>query len=67
MKNIVVALTLMLTSVCISTEVSNAGGQSEHSRAKTAEKYFLAKQYEKASPLYAQLVSSNPKNYKYNY
>ncbi|MBP6513112.1 MAG: PD40 domain-containing protein [Bacteroidia bacterium] len=67
MKNIFVALTLMFTSVYISTEVSMAGGQSENSRAKTAEKYFLAKQYEKASPLYAQLVSSNPKNYKYNY
>jgi hypothetical protein len=67
MKNLIVALSLLLTIVCTSNGKVNAGGQSEHSRAKTAEKYFLAKQYEKASPLYAQLVSSNPKNYKYNY
>jgi tetratricopeptide (TPR) repeat protein len=67
MKNTFVALSLLLAIVCASNESAKAGGQSEHSRAKSAEKYFLAKQYEKASPLYAQLVSSNPKNYKYNY
>lgn len=67
MKNTFVAFTMMVSMVCISIESTNAGGTSEHSRAKTAEKYFLAKQYEKASPLYAQLVSTNPKNYKYNY
>ncbi|MBK7964288.1 MAG: hypothetical protein IPK10_02515 [Bacteroidetes bacterium] len=61
MKNTFVALTLLLSIICTSNEIVKAGGQSEHSRAKTAEKYFLAKQYEKASPLYAQLVSSNPK------
>lgn len=41
--------------------------ESEGQRAKTAEKYFVAKQFDKAAPLFAQLVSSNPKNFKYNY
>lgn len=67
MKNTVVVLILLLTMVFTSGKIVEAGGQSEHSRAKTAEKYFLAKKYDKASPLYAQLVANNPKNYKYNY
>ena len=44
-----------------------AGNMSEGQRSKSAEKYFITKQYDKAAPLFAQLVSSNPKNYKYNY
>lgn len=67
MKNTIVVLTLLLTMVFTSSKIVEAGGQSEHSRAKSAEKYFLAKKYDKASPLYAQLVANNPKNYKYNY
>ena len=47
--------------------ISAFGGESENQRAKTAEHYFTAKQYDKAATLYAQLVSSNPKSYKYNY
>jgi len=67
MKNLFVALAITVSSMCVSTENAFAGGESEHSRSKKAEKLFLAKQYDKASPLYAQLISSNPKNYKYNY
>ncbi len=59
----VVSIMILLSTI----GTMHAGGVSEHQRAKTAEKYFLAKQYEKAAPLYAQLVSSNPKNFKYNY
>lgn len=44
-----------------------AKGESVNQRAKQAEKLFLAKQYDKAAPLFAQLLSSNPKSYKYNY
>ncbi len=42
-------------------------GNGDHGRAKMAEKYFLAKNYEKATPLFAQLVSNHANNYKYNY
>ena len=42
-------------------------GNGDHGRAKTAESYFLSKHYDKATPLYAQLVSNHPNNYKYNY
>lgn len=42
-------------------------GTSEKSMFKQAEKYFLKKDYEKATPLYAQLVSTHTDNYKLNY
>ncbi|MBL7923741.1 MAG: PD40 domain-containing protein [Bacteroidia bacterium] len=67
MKNKIVRVVLILSAFFISSGVIKAGGVSEHARARAAEKLFLAKQYDKASPLYAQLVSSNPKNFKYNY
>lgn len=56
--------TLLLSALLFSTAVS---AESEGQRAKNAEKLYLAKQFTQAAPLYAQLVSSNPKNYKYNY
>jgi hypothetical protein len=67
MKKRLVTVVLLVFAVFATIGTINAGGVSEHQRSKTAEKYFLAKQYEKAAPLYAQLVSSNPKNFKYNY
>lgn len=67
MKKRLATVALIVLGICTSVETLKAGGESEHQRSKTAEKYFLAKQYDKAAPLYAQLVSSNPKNYKYNY
>ncbi len=42
-------------------------GNGDHGRAKMAERYFLSKNYDKATPLFAQLVSNHPNNYKYNY
>lgn len=39
----------------------------DHQRAKQAERLFLNKHYAKALPMYAQLVSNHPENYKYNY
>lgn len=67
MKKKLCTVVLLVAAMFVSVSTVIAGGESEHQRAKTAEKMFLAKQYEKAAPLYAQLVSSNPKNYKYNY
>ena len=49
---------------CLSLSVQ---AETEGQRAKAAEKFFVAKQFAQAAPLYAQLVSSNPKSYKYNY
>jgi hypothetical protein len=57
----------MLTILFIKTDIVLGGGPSEAQRARTAEKYYVAKQFDKAAPLFAQLVSSNPKSYKYNY
>jgi hypothetical protein len=58
---------LACVGICVAIITTNVKAETENQRAKTAEKYFLAKQYDKACPLYAQLVSSSPKNYKYNY
>jgi hypothetical protein len=41
--------------------------ETEGQMARRAEKYFVAKKFTEAAPLYAQLVSSNPKNFRYNY
>ena len=67
MKNKLFTVVLLLSAMFASVGTIKAGGPSEHQRAKTAEKFFLAKQYDKAAPLYAQLVSSSPKNFRYNY
>lgn len=67
MKNKLFTVVLLLSAICGSVNSLSAGGESEGQRAKRAEKLFLAKDYEKAAPLFAQLVSSNPKSYKYNY
>ena len=61
-------LLMLLACVLVTNSFPALGGNiSEGQRSKTAEKYFLAKQYDKAAPLFAQLVSNNPKSYKYNY
>jgi hypothetical protein len=41
--------------------------ETEGQMARKAEKYFVAKNFTEAAPLYAQLVSSNPKSFRYNY
>lgn len=58
-----------LTALLVFTQLFalTAVAGTEAQMAKTAEKYFVAKQFTQAAPLYAQLVSSNPKSYKYNY
>jgi len=58
---------LACIGICVAIFTSNVKAETENQRAKTAEKYFLAKQYDRALPLYAQLISSSPKDYKYNY
>ncbi|CAN5504298.1 hypothetical protein BH11BAC2_BH11BAC2_10210 [soil metagenome] len=67
MKNKILSLAILITSLTIWSSQVFGGAESENQRAKAAEKLFIAKQYEKAAPLYAQLISSNPKNFKYNY
>ena len=66
MKNKILSVAVMLCMLMVDSAII-AKGESENQRSKTAEKYYLAKQYDKAAPLFAQLVSSNPKSYKYNY
>jgi hypothetical protein len=58
---------LAFIGIGVALITNNVNAETENQRAKTAEKYFLAKQYDKACPLYAQLISSSPKNFKYNY
>lgn len=67
MKKKLILLVLLVCVLFTNSITALAGNMSEGQRSKTAEKYFLSKQYDKAAPLFAQLVSSNPKNYKYNY
>lgn len=55
---------VLITALTMNTA---SAGSAETARFKEAEKLFVDKQYDKAMPLFAQLVSSNPKNYKYNY
>ncbi len=66
MRNKFLSISIVMILLMVNSSFI-AKGESENQRAKQAEKYFLAKQYDKAAPLYAQLVSSNPKSYKYNY
>ncbi len=67
MKNSMLKVVMTVCALCLISFVASATGETENSRAKNAEKLFVAKQYDKAAPLFAQLLSSNPKNYKYNY
>lgn len=67
MKNKLFPVAIMWVMLVVMCPVVKAGGESEGQRARNAEKLFLAKKYDKATLLYAQLVSSNPKNFKYNY
>ena len=55
---------VLITALTMNTATA---GSAENARFKEAEKLFVEKQYDKAMPLFAQLVSSSPKNFKYNY
>ena len=46
---------------------AQAGYKSEEELIKSAEKYFDDKNYEKAFPLFSQIVSNRPDNSHYNY
>lgn len=61
----IILMLCMLFSLISRTPVLAA--KNEGQRFREAEKLFHAKQFEKALPVFAQLVSSHPKNYKYNY
>ncbi|MFM9008682.1 MAG: hypothetical protein ACKORE_08875, partial [Bacteroidota bacterium] len=58
---------LFIVLISALTMNTATAGSAETARFKEAEKLFVDKQYDKAMPLFAQLVSSSPKNYKYNY
>ena len=68
-RKFIIELTLILSmfsGMIVSAKPFNLGN-GDHGRAKMAERYFLSKNYDKATPLFAQLVSNHPNNYKYNY
>jgi tetratricopeptide (TPR) repeat protein len=77
MKNFLLSVTIASSIVVSSVQQSRAisfdkpakysTGMTESEQAKAAEKLYLAKQYEKATVLYSELLSKNPNNYKYNY
>ncbi len=77
MKNFLLSVTIASSIVVSGVQHSKAitfdkpakysTGMTESEQAKAAEKLYLAKQYEKASVLYSELLSKNPNNYKYNY
>ena len=77
MKNFLLSFTIASSIVVAGVQISKANtfekpakystGMTESEHAKAAEKLYLAKQYEKATVLYSELLSKNPNNYKYNY
>lgn len=67
MKKAMPSLLLLLIAFSMVSTRSMFAGSNEGQRFREAEKLFHTKQYEKAMPMFAQLVSSHPKNYKYNY
>lgn len=67
MKKYLLVYVLLTTLFTASVSINSTAGTPEAERFKEAERYFLEKQYEKALPLFAQLVSNSPKNFKYNY
>ena len=59
---------LVLVSLfVIQAEVQSANRLAGNLQSKEAEKYFYAQQYDKAAPLFAQLISTDPQNFRYNY
>lgn len=67
MKKLNLKTVLLVLSGCIlltTTEQSQAG---DLQRRREAVRLFVNKQYVKALPLFAQLVSNHPENYKFNY
>lgn len=68
-RNFIIGLSLIISmfSGMIAIAAPFKLGNGDHGRAKMAERYFLSKNYDKATPLFAQLVSNHPNNYKYNY
>jgi hypothetical protein len=77
MKNFLLSVTIASSIVVSGVQQSKAinydkptqysTGLTETEQAKAAEKFYLAKQYEKAAALYSELLSKNSSNYKYNY
>lgn len=58
---------LFVLSLVLLSSATVVLAETEGQMARNAEKLFIAKQYTAAAPIYAQLVSTHPKNYKYNY
>jgi len=67
MKKARPTILMLLIAFSLVSSTSLLAGKNEAQRFREAEKLFHAKHYEKAMPMFAQLVSSHPKNYKYNY
>lgn len=61
-------LPMLMLFLSISTGIfAQAGYKSEEELIKSAEKFFSEKNYEKAFPLFSQIVSNRPDNSYYNY
>ena len=61
-------LLVLLTLIFITSNVKGQSGyRSEEELIRAAEKYFNEKNYEKAFPLFSQVVSNRPDNSHYNY
>ncbi|MBL7915059.1 MAG: PD40 domain-containing protein [Bacteroidia bacterium] len=61
-------LPMLMLFLSISTGIfAQAGYKSEEELIKSAEKFFSEKNYERAFPLYSQIVSNRPDNSYYNY
>jgi len=59
---------MLMLFLSISTGIfAQAGYKSEEELIKSAEKFFSEKNYEKAFPLFSQIVSNRPDNSFYNY
>jgi tetratricopeptide (TPR) repeat protein len=61
-------LPMLMLFLSISTGIfAQAGYKSEEELIKSAERFFSEKNYERAFPLYSQIVSNRPDNSYYNY
>lgn len=58
---------LLIPILLLKSEVQSANRNPGNLQSKEAEKYFYAQQYDKAAPLFAQLISTDPQNFRYNY
>ena len=67
MKNLNLKVVFVLSSFILLFSTSEKTQAGDLQRRREAVRLFCNKQYARALPLFAQLVSNHPENYKYNY